>query len=161
MTPDESIRTQSRIIDVAARLFSTYGVDSISVARVLAEIGQSHGGFYHRFRNKDALAAEACRRLFLQLSEQLSQNPRVGLGTLLPPNIPGIRSIALISIDVARSAPSSELHEAYQHGMQSLTSQLERQLDVPPVQAEATLATALGTAILQEALRVKPKMSHA
>jgi hypothetical protein len=53
------------------------------------------------------------------------------------------------------------LHEAYQHGMQSLTSQLERQLDVPPVQAEATLATALGTAILQEALRVKPKMSHA
>lgn len=56
--------TRALILDAAARLFSKFGVNEVSIARIMAEIGMTNGGFYKYFGSKEVLAAEVCRLSF-------------------------------------------------------------------------------------------------
>ena len=50
-----------RAIEAAAsRLFRERGLNGVTVADVMADVGLTHGGFYTHYPSKDALAAAAC-----------------------------------------------------------------------------------------------------
>ncbi|GAA0565737.1 TetR family transcriptional regulator [Paractinoplanes ferrugineus] len=67
---------RGRIVETAARLFRERGVDGVSVADVMAEVGLTHGGFYKQFASKDALVAEAVDRAFADTRERLAGTER-------------------------------------------------------------------------------------
>jgi TetR/AcrR family transcriptional repressor of nem operon len=56
---DEAAATRERIVRGAARLFRARGIDSVSVADVMAAQGLTVGGFYRHFDSKEQLIAEA------------------------------------------------------------------------------------------------------
>src|SRR3954469_979688 len=64
------------VVRTAARLFRERGVDGVSVADVMAEVGLTHGGFYKQFASKEALVAEAVGQAFTELSESLKDQDR-------------------------------------------------------------------------------------
>jgi AcrR family transcriptional regulator len=51
--------THTRIVDVASRRFRKEGVGSVGVARLMADAGLTHGGFYTHFASKEDLVREA------------------------------------------------------------------------------------------------------
>jgi TetR/AcrR family transcriptional repressor of nem operon len=54
----------------ASRLFREKGLESVTVAEVMADAGLTHGGFYAHFPSKDALAAAACESAFAFAEEK-------------------------------------------------------------------------------------------
>jgi TetR/AcrR family transcriptional repressor of nem operon len=46
-------------VEEAAALFRARGIDAVSIADVMGELGLTVGGFYKHFESKDALVAEA------------------------------------------------------------------------------------------------------
>jgi TetR/AcrR family transcriptional repressor of nem operon len=56
------------IVEAASALFRARGIDSVSVADVMGEVGLTVGGFYKHFDSKDALVAEAIDRASLKTS---------------------------------------------------------------------------------------------
>ena len=58
-TPEHKIRTRGRIVESARRLFNRHGFEQVSIDQVMAEAGLTRGGFYHHFKCKDELYAEA------------------------------------------------------------------------------------------------------
>ena len=58
------------IEDAASRLFRERGLQGVTVAEVMAEVGLTHGGFYAHYPSKDALAASACASAFALADEK-------------------------------------------------------------------------------------------
>jgi TetR/AcrR family transcriptional repressor of nem operon len=56
---EAAARTREEIVEAAAALFRERGIDSVSIADVMAELRLTVGGFYKHFESKDALVAEA------------------------------------------------------------------------------------------------------
>jgi len=52
-------RTRSRIVEAARVLFNRAGFLDVTIDQVMAHAGLTRGGFYHHFRNKEELYAEA------------------------------------------------------------------------------------------------------
>ena len=63
---EEAARTRARIVETACKLFRDTGVEQISVADVMGELGLTTGGFYKHFDSKEALVAEAVALAFEQ-----------------------------------------------------------------------------------------------
>jgi TetR/AcrR family transcriptional repressor of nem operon len=61
---EQARENREQVVSTAARLFRERGVQGVSVADLMAEIGLTHGGFYRQFDSKDALVAEATERAF-------------------------------------------------------------------------------------------------
>lgn len=59
--PEHKARTRARIVEKARTLFNHRGFDQVTIDDVMKEAGLTRGGFYHHFRNKDELYAEAVR----------------------------------------------------------------------------------------------------
>ncbi len=59
--PEHKARTRARIVQKARVLFNHRGFDQVTIDDVMKEAGLTRGGFYHHFRNKDELYAEAVR----------------------------------------------------------------------------------------------------
>jgi TetR/AcrR family transcriptional regulator, transcriptional repressor for nem operon len=57
--PGHRESVQRRIVDSARRLFHRHGFEGVSISRIMAEAGLTHGGFYSYFPTKSALYAEA------------------------------------------------------------------------------------------------------
>jgi TetR/AcrR family transcriptional repressor of nem operon len=55
----DAARTRERIVDEAGALFRARGIDAVSIADVMGELGLTVGGFYKHFKSKDALVAES------------------------------------------------------------------------------------------------------
>ena len=51
-------KVKRQIVDSARRLFNRHGFDNVSLARIMAGAGLTHGGFYTYFRGKSDLYAE-------------------------------------------------------------------------------------------------------
>ncbi|WP_326557115.1 TetR/AcrR family transcriptional regulator [Micromonospora sp. NBC_01796] len=60
-----------QVVAAAARLFRERGVQAVSVADLMAEVGLTHGGFYRQFTSKEALLTEATVLAFADLAAQL------------------------------------------------------------------------------------------
>jgi TetR/AcrR family transcriptional repressor of nem operon len=56
---EDTAKTRARIVEEAARLFRTGGIDATSVADVMSAAGLTVGGFYRHFDSKEDLVAEA------------------------------------------------------------------------------------------------------
>lgn len=57
-------RVRERIVDSARRLFNRHGFERVSLQRVMAGAGLTHGGFYSYFRSKSELYAEVMACFF-------------------------------------------------------------------------------------------------
>jgi hypothetical protein len=55
---------KKKIVDSARRLFNRYGFESVSIARIMASAGLTHGGFYSYFKSKSDLYAEVLSCFF-------------------------------------------------------------------------------------------------
>jgi TetR/AcrR family transcriptional repressor of nem operon len=64
MRVSDEVRTEHReqIIAAAARCFRERGLDGISIADLMKEVGLTHGGFYRHFSSKGELIAIAALR---------------------------------------------------------------------------------------------------
>jgi len=56
--------TKAKIVLSARRLFNRYGFDGVSIQRIMAEAGLTHGGFYKHFASKSDLYAEVMQCFF-------------------------------------------------------------------------------------------------
>lgn len=65
----DKAKTHERLVAAAAARFREKGLDGISLADLMKELGLTHGGFYKHFASRDALVAEAVDRA-LDESEQ-------------------------------------------------------------------------------------------
>jgi TetR/AcrR family transcriptional repressor of nem operon len=61
---------REQVVAAASRLFRERGVQGVSVADLMAEVGLTHGGFYRQFASKQALLAEATTLAFTELGAQ-------------------------------------------------------------------------------------------
>lgn len=59
--PEHKARTRARIIEKARVLFNHRGFEQVTIDDVMKAAGLTRGGFYHHFRSKDELYAEAVR----------------------------------------------------------------------------------------------------
>ncbi|MGZ3411457.1 MAG: TetR/AcrR family transcriptional regulator [Xanthobacteraceae bacterium] len=57
--PEHRTETRSKILDSARRLFNRNGLTEISIDKIMAGAGLTHGGFYKYFSSKEDLYAEA------------------------------------------------------------------------------------------------------
>ncbi|MBL4808160.1 MAG: TetR/AcrR family transcriptional regulator [Rhodobacteraceae bacterium] len=71
-TPEHRARTRRQIIDSARKLFNVHGFDGASIDQIMANAGFSRGGFYHHFKNKEDVFAEAVSSL---LQKTTSEKP--------------------------------------------------------------------------------------
>lgn len=60
-SPQHKARTRARIIEKARVLFNHRGFEQVTIDDVMREAGLTRGGFYHHFKSKDDLYAEAVR----------------------------------------------------------------------------------------------------
>ncbi|WP_454741278.1 TetR/AcrR family transcriptional regulator [Cupriavidus necator] len=51
--------THERIVQLAAQRFRELGLEGLSIANLMKEVGLTHGGFYKHFESRDHLVAEA------------------------------------------------------------------------------------------------------
>jgi len=61
---DHKDKTRAAIVEAAAERIRSGGFDALAVARIMAEAGLTHGGFYAHFSSRDVLLAAAVSRLF-------------------------------------------------------------------------------------------------
>ncbi|MGH8787742.1 MAG: TetR/AcrR family transcriptional regulator [Cupriavidus necator] len=52
-------QTHERIVEVAAQRLCELGLEGLSIANLMKEVGLTHGGFYKHFESRDELVAEA------------------------------------------------------------------------------------------------------
>ena len=62
--PGHGDATKLAIVRAARRLFNRFGFDGVSVEKIMAEAGLTHGGFYRHFESKSDLYAEAMQCFF-------------------------------------------------------------------------------------------------
>ena len=57
--PEHKQATRKRIVESARVLFNRGGIADVSIDQIMSEAGLTRGGFYHHFKNKEELFAEA------------------------------------------------------------------------------------------------------
>lgn len=57
--PEHKSETRARIVEAARVLFNRHGYDNVTIDMVMQAAALTRGGFYHHFRNKEALFAAA------------------------------------------------------------------------------------------------------
>lgn len=95
---ERAIETRAAIIRGAAATFQERGYGSTSLAQVSAAAGVTKGALYFHFDSKEALAIAI-------IEAQHEASAAIGR-TLLDENVPGLRAILIMSLELAR-----QLHE--------------------------------------------------
>jgi|SRR5579864_9180817 len=65
-------KTRSRILKRAAQRFRENGVRGTGIARLMSQLGLTHGGFYGHFENKNDLVAAALSAMCQEFVESLT-----------------------------------------------------------------------------------------
>lgn len=68
---EQKAETHERIIDAAARSFREHGSEGQGVARLMKEVGLTHGGFYRHFESKEDLYVDAISRAFQEVADKM------------------------------------------------------------------------------------------
>ena len=95
---ERAIETRAAIIRGAAAAFQERGYGSTSLAQVSAAAGVTKGALYFHFDSKEALAVAI-------IEAQHEASAAIGR-TMLEQNVPGLRAILIMSLELAR-----QLHE--------------------------------------------------
>jgi TetR/AcrR family transcriptional repressor of nem operon len=64
--PSHKEETRRRVLKAAARALRAEGPHQVAVAKVMADAGLTHGGFYAHFKSKDDLIAATIDQLFAE-----------------------------------------------------------------------------------------------
>lgn len=160
---------RAAIEEAASTLIRARGIQGLSVADLMAEVGLTHGGFYGHFASKDALASVACERAFEQARERWAarvadQPPAAGRAALVsaylsPQNRDSMATgcpLPALAGDVAREAPDKPVRAAYLAGIQGLLEILQAQqatgdADTDHHQALVEMSTLVGALLLSRA----------
>ncbi len=68
---EQKAENHDRIIDAAARSFREHGSEGQGVARLMKEVGLTHGGFYRHFECKEDLYVDAIARGFQEAADRM------------------------------------------------------------------------------------------
>jgi TetR/AcrR family transcriptional regulator, transcriptional repressor for nem operon len=68
---EQKAETHERIIDAAARSFREQGSEGQGVARLMKDVGLTHGGFYRHFESKEDLYVDAIARGFQETADRM------------------------------------------------------------------------------------------
>ena len=150
-------KNHDRIVAIAASQFRAHGLDGLSVAKLMAAAGLTHGGFYSHFATRDVLVEEAIdrafedaeHRLFSQLAGKRSDPLDVFLDVYLTPRHRDHPSdgcvLPALSTDIQRSASSARA--VYTKRLKEYFRRLAALCDRPQ-DAMAILSTAVGAMLL-------------
>jgi len=135
----ESVR--KAIIDSARRLFNRQGFESVSVQKIMAGVGLTHGGFYSYFKSKSDLYSEVLGCFFtdpqwkscwegvhvdLSSTDVGSQVVRAYLSRQHFEDVENSCPMVALPTDVARSGVSAR--RAFETVFKAMVSVLERSL---------------------------------
>ena len=168
---EEAARTRARIVETACKLFRDTGVDQISVADVMSELGLTTGGFYKHFNSKEALVAEAVALAFEQstsawqaVSGQEGEEPTAHMARLvafyLRPNPQRRCPMIAFSSLAANAEDGEEWRDTYLESTEALFESFVRPVKArkparPPSAAErhamVLFAAMIGARVLKEA----------
>lgn len=73
-------KTRQDLVRVAARQMRAKGPAGVSIAKLMASLGLTHGGFYAHFPSKDALIAAAIEAMFADVARRRTAT----IGTIPP-----------------------------------------------------------------------------
>ena len=68
----QKAETHQKILSAAARSFREHGSESNGIARLMKELGLTHGGFYRHFESKEDLYVEALSRAFDEMGKKMA-----------------------------------------------------------------------------------------
>lgn len=68
---EQKAETHDRIIDAAARSFREHGSEGQGVARLMKDLGLTHGGFYRHFESKEDLFVQAIAKGFQESADRM------------------------------------------------------------------------------------------
>lgn len=157
VTREQATRNRAHVVEVAGTEFRRHGFDGIGVADLMKAAGLTHGGFYNNFASKDALAAEAVARVFVETTGRLRQHALAAADPftamvrfyLSPQHRDSIEAgcaIAALSQDAARGSP--ELRAAFEAGIAAYLDLIVEIAGVTRPRAMAIYATMVGALTL-------------
>lgn len=79
---------RQRIVAAAAAALRDAGIDGVSIPKLMAKVGLTHGGFYAHFRDRDALVAEAVQAAAHETRDQVFASAK-GVEALLATYVSG------------------------------------------------------------------------
>jgi len=68
---EQKAETHERIVDAAARSFREQGFEGQGLARLMKDLGLTHGGFYRHFESKEDLYVDAIVRGFQEVADRM------------------------------------------------------------------------------------------
>jgi len=168
--PKDKQKTRQRIIRTASRRYRAEGLSAVGIAKLMADLGMTHGGFYAHFVDKEALVAEACSQGFAELihhwDKQQELHPQQdALVTLIQDylslqhrNHPDTGCIAAaLSGEMAHRDHRSR--KAFTSGLQQMLDYLAARLPAGKIKPEAVLGLMVGSMMLARAVS-DPAMSE-
>jgi TetR/AcrR family transcriptional regulator, transcriptional repressor for nem operon len=66
-------QTRAKLLKKASKRFREEGLQSTGIAKLMRDMGLTHGGFYGHFRSKNDLVATALKDMFAETTEDLKK----------------------------------------------------------------------------------------
>lgn len=157
---EQSERTASEILRIAAELFAQHGYAEVSLERVAAEAGVTRGAVYHHYADKRALFVAVLNRAQAAVAAAIREAaPGIGWGALLAGSLAFLRASAspehrrILLVDGPAVVGWSEWRRMDAANSGVLLDDVLRDLDGLVLEPEAA-ATLLNGAMNEAALRV-------
>jgi len=161
---EHKLETHARIVKRASVRLREKGAHGIGVADLMKDAGLTHGGFYAHFDSREALVIEAfayamdrSTERWRKLSEQTPPDKRLAVIvdsylTTVHRDDPGHGcAVPTLGAEIARESPKTR--KVFAAKLEQMVDMLAEQIPALPrkaarKQAEATLATMMGTLVL-------------
>lgn len=140
--PEHKSETRARIVESARVLFNRHGYDNVTIDMVMEAASLTRGGFYHHFRTKQDLFADAVSSFLMGRGARWRAEAGVDavdpaledaanmLRSYLSPahlgDLEGQCPMIALPTDIGRAAPG--VREAYGHLLEAMVGLYERSL---------------------------------
>ncbi len=154
--PEHKQATRKRIVESARVLFNRGGVADVSIDQIMSEAGLTRGGFYHHFKNKEELFAEAVTNFLHGQGAEMRSNAGVntaqpGLETIQRMingylstehlgDLDGQCPLIALPSDISRAGDT--VRESYQRLLEAMIGLFESNLGKSPGHREKALTLA-------------------
>lgn len=150
-SPQHRAKTKKRITEAARQQFNLHGYDGVSIDQIMQAANLSRGGFYHHFKNKEALFAAAVDSFCAALSDTIEKESMPNGPAVIEAFLDGYLSdthledakdqcpMIAVPSDVARRGPA--VKQAYQNVLETMLRLFED--NAPAKSREAALTMCL------------------
>jgi TetR/AcrR family transcriptional regulator, transcriptional repressor for nem operon len=155
--------SHERIVRTASRRMRRDGIDGVSVAELMGEVGLTHGGFYRHFGSRDDLVAEAIEAALANGSARVREAAGLGGSDALAAIIDGYLSrlhrdkpetgcaVAALPTEIARA--DSRARDAYSQQVRAYVDMLADLIPSrDPDDAHLLVAALVGAIVLARAV---------